>query len=623
MLKNNPHKVKYPISRYLNIRQAYFPSFAADGQHLAFLTNITGIPQVWQVGLPKNLDNVLWPEQLTFESDRVMGVEFSPAPNDDRLIYAHDVGGNENMQLFLLATDGSTEVNLTAGYENAMHLFGEWSTDGQQILFAANRRQPGLFDLYVQALDGEASLVWENNEPGYLFNQTFSPDGQRAAVVRMASSFDDDLLEIELATGTVQQLITTDEAVRYTICHYAADGQSLFVNTDLGSDFLYIARLDLETKALEPLIKPDWDCECLSLSPDGKTLAYTVNIDGAHELYLFDLATGATRPAPRISTAPGIVTDGRLTFSHDSTRLAFSFTSATRTADIFIWDLTDDRIQAVTRSSHGGIPTRSFAVPELIHYPSFDRDERGDIRQIPAWFYRPAGNSNRPMPTVVMVHGGPESQFMSSFHFLVQYFLHNGYAVLAPNVRGSTGYGKAYGHLDDVEKRLDSVADLAHAAYWLRDQPDIDGKRLVVYGGSYGGFMVLSALTTYPDLWAAGVDIVGISNFVTFLENTSEYRRSHREAEYGSLEHDRDFLETISPSHQLDKITAPLMVIHGANDPRVPLSEAEQVAEALKTREIPVEFLVFDDEGHGLVKLKNKLVAYPAIIEFLDKHLAS
>jgi dipeptidyl aminopeptidase/acylaminoacyl peptidase len=222
----------------------------------------------------------------------------------------------------------------------------------------------------------------------------------------------------------------------------------------------------------------------------------------------------------------------------------------------------------------------------------------------------------------VFVHGGPESQFKPYFNFFIQYFVHNGYAVLAPNVRGSTGYGKAYSHLDDVDKRMDSVADLANATYWLKRQPGIDGDRLVVMGGSYGGFMVLSALTATPDLWAAGVDVVGISNLATFLENTSQYRRAHREAEYGSLARDRQFLESIAPINHVDKITAPLMVIHGANDPRVPLSEAEQLVAALNARGVPVEFLVFDDEGHGLVKLKNKLVAYPAIVRFLEAHLS-
>lgn len=253
--------------------------------------------------------------------------------------------------------------------------------------------------------------------------------------------------------------------------------------------------------------------------------------------------------------------------------------------------------------------------PELVRYPTFDD------REIPAWFFRPEGAGDKPLPAVVIVHGGPESQYRPYFNFLIHYLVHNGYAVLAPNVRGSTGYGKAYSHLDDVEKRMDSVADLAHAAQWLQAQPEIDGERIAVYGGSYGGFMVLSALTTYPGLWAAGVDIVGISNFVTFLENTSDYRRGHREAEYGSLAEDREFLETIAPMKAIDRLEAPLFVIHGANDPRVPLSEAQQLVAALEEREVPVTFLVFDDEGHGLVKRANKMVAFPAVVEFLDRHL--
>jgi dipeptidyl aminopeptidase/acylaminoacyl peptidase len=303
--------------------------------------------------------------------------------------------------------------------------------------------------------------------------------------------------------------------------------------------------------------------------------------------------------------------------------LAFTYTSAVRTMDIYMWDLVDNQVNAVTRSSHGGVPQETFIIPELVHYPTFDQDERGQTRRIPAWFYYPQSESQNPLPVIVMVHGGPESQYRPYYHFLIQYFLQHGYAVLSPNVRGSTGYGKAYSHLDDVEKRMDSVADLAHAAQWLKQQPSIDGERLVVYGGSYGGFMVLAALTQYPDLWAAGVDIVGISNFVTFLENTSDYRRAHREAEYGSLAKDRDLLERISPIRHAERITAPLMVIHGANDPRVPLGEAEQLVEALRARQVPVEFLIFDDEGHGLVRLKNKLVAYPAVVAFLEQHLAN
>jgi dipeptidyl aminopeptidase/acylaminoacyl peptidase len=551
----------------------------------------------------------------------VISAEFSPAPGDGRLLYARDVGGNENAQLFVLSADGASEACLTVGYEGAMHIPGRWSADGRRFLFAANRRDPALFDLYVQPLEGGACLAWQNDRPGYLANAAFSPDGQRAIATRMSSSFHHDLFEIDLAVGAARRLSPADGDVRYVASHYAPDGCSLFLLTDLDSDTLYIAHLDLESGALEPLVVPDWDIECMSLSPDGRYLAYAVNEHGAFRVQLRDLGSGLTRTASGLEAVPGVVTDGRLVFSSDAARLAFAWTSATRTSDVYVWDLAADRGWAVTRSSQGGIPPASFVAPELVHYATFDCDQGGAVRQIPAWFYLPAGG-RQPVPAVVLVHGGPESQYRPSFSFLIQYLVHGGYAVLAPNVRGSTGYGKAYSRLDDVEKRMDSVADLAHAARWLREQPGIDGKRLALYGGSYGGFMVLSAMTTYPDLWAAGVDVVGIGNFVTFLENTSAYRRAHREAEYGSLERDRDFLQRISPIHHVDQIAAPLMVVHGANDPRVPLSEAEQIVQALRARGVSVESMVFDDEGHGLVKLKNKRVAYPAIVAFLDRHLS-
>lgn len=621
--QNKEQKQQYELSRYLNTRAAYYPSMAADNQRIVFITDVTGVPQAWQVTLPFRSDEILWPDQLTFEADRVTGIWCSPVQGDDRVIYERDVGGNEKAQLYLLHPVDGTEIPLTSGHEDVMHLFGEWSRGGREILFAANRRDAGLFDLYLQPLDGQARLVWQNDEPGYLRNISFSPDGRRAITTRMSSSFQHDLLEIDLASGTAHLVTPSAEQARYDAACYAPDGRALLLNTDLGSEFLQILRLDLAGMATEPLVSLNRDTELMTLSPNGRYLAYAVNLDGASDLRLLDLDSGATRSAPGLRYPPGVVgmMDECLTFSFDSSYLAFSFTSALRTSDLFVWDLETDLVRRVTRSSQGGIPQDSFAAPELVHYPTFDTSGTAGVRQIPAWFYKPTGRQDAPMPVILVVHGGPEGQFRPFFHFLIQYFLSRGYAVFAPNVRGSTGYGKSYSHLDDVEKRMDSVADLAYAAYWLKDQPDVDGDRLVVYGGSYGGFMVLSAMCTYPDLWAAGVDIVGISNFVTFLENTSDYRRAHREAEYGSLESDRMFLESISPLNHVDRIEAPIMVIHGANDPRVPLSEAEQLVAALTDRGVPVEFLVFDDEGHGIAKLKNKLRAYPAVVRFLDGYL--
>lgn len=618
--------MSFPISRYLNIQNAFYPAFTGDGRALAFLSDITGVYQAWQVNLAQGVDTIPWPEQLTFAPDRVLQVYYSPVAGDRRLLYAHDMGGNENAQLFLLDLVTGQENCLTTGYEQAMHIPGEWSADGSRLLFAANRRHPDLFDLYVQPLDGRsldgraAQQIWQNEAPGFLFESIWGP-GETVIVLRAASAAQVDILQIDLAQGTVRELDPADQAAWFGSLNMSADGRTLFLLTDLAADFKYAACLDLATLAISPLVAPAADVELLTLAPDGRSLAYSLNQDGTSALALLDLPTGVTR-RPAVDDVPGVIGwyDGRLVFTPDSRQLAFSYTSATHASDIYLWDLHTDDVTAVTHSSHGGLPPHTFVTPRLVHYPTFDD------RSIPAWYYQPplAGKPHAaPLPTIIIVHGGPESQFRPYFHFLAQYLTHHGFAVLGPNVRGSTGYGKSYMRLDNVENRMDAVADLAHAAYWLKQQPGIDPDRIVVYGGSYGGFMVLAALTHYPDLWAAGVNIVGISNFVTFLENTSGYRRPHREAEYGSLAKDRDFLERIAPINHIEKLTAPLMVIHGANDPRVPLSEAEQLVAALQSRDVPVKFLVYHDEGHGIVKLKNKRSLYPQVVAFLQEVLAT
>jgi dipeptidyl aminopeptidase/acylaminoacyl peptidase len=603
----------YPIRRYLNARAAYAPSFSPDGQQLAFLTDISGLHQVWSIPLDGNAP--AWPDQLTFGQNRAMHASF--APSGTQLLFSRDAGGNENAQLYLLdPTSGELRV-LTEGFPGAMHMPGTWDPNGSTYYYAANRNQPGLFGLYRQPLDGPAELLWQSEQSGYLLELTLAPDASRLAFTRVSSSFAHELWELDLFTMDVRQLNDRGTEAVYDHLVYLHDGRRLLCCANLGSDFRAVVQFDLETGSVAPIVEANWDVEALALSPNGRTLVYAVNEDGNSRLYRQAWPGGKPQPAPVINEFTGMLVPGwedGLTFSPDGQRVAFAFSRPTRPTDVYVWDLTSNTLQAITRSSTGGIPPDRFVEPTLIHYPTFDE------RQIPAWYYRPE-KADGPLPVVVLVHGGPESQTRPMFHFLIQYLLHHGYAVLAPNVRGSTGYGKIYAHLDDVEKRLDAVKDLGYAAHWLRSQPDVDANRLAVYGGSYGGFMVLAALTHQPELWAAGVDIVGISNFVTFLENTSDYRRAHREAEYGSLARDRELLQHISPINHLEAIASPLLVAHGANDPRVPLSEAEQIVAALEARSHPVDFLVFGDEGHGVVKLKNKLVLYPRIVDFLDKHL--
>ena len=583
----------FEFGRYLKIRGAWGASWSPDGKRVAFLTEITGVPQVWEV--PANGG---WPEQLTFHEERVSGAAYSPT--EDRILFGMDAGGNERSQLFLLG-DGR-ERDLTQD-PDAIHYPGGFSPDGERIAFTATRRNGTDFDVYLQEIpDGEPKMVWEAS--GYHTVSAWSPDGSFLVVSRHHSNVNNDLYGLDLESGETTLLTPHEGDARFGSVNVVPDENSMYLATDRDGDFVRLARLDLSTLDITYLTPDDHDVEEVELSRDGRYLAVTRNVGGYSDLLFFN-GRGGRMPDPEVPR--GIV--GGLDFSPDSKKLAFTLVGPARNPDVWTLDLPDGEAKRLTRSSTAGIPPRSFRRPEIVRYPSFDG------RDISAVFYEP---EEKNAPVVVNVHGGPESQSRPAFAPVTQYLLGRGLAVFSPNVRGSTGYGKAFTHLDDVRLRMDSVKDLAHAAYWLRERGH---EKIAVMGGSYGGFMVLAALTEYPDLWSAGVDIVGIANLVTFLENTGSYRRKLREPEYGSLERDGDFLRSISPIHKADRITAPLMVIHGKNDPRVPVGEAEQIVDKVSQNGGSVEYLLYEDEGHGLAKLKNRLDAYPKIAAFLDEHL--
>ncbi len=607
---------RHEFARYLNVRSAYGASFSPDGGQLSFLSDITGVAEVWSVPVEIHAAIPAWPEQLTFRGERTASATFSP--NSDMLLLSGDIGGNERTQLFTLDAHDTTLSALTARPET-IYQFGGWSPDGTRICYASNERDSRFFDIYErQVSNGEPRLLLQHDGTNYAAG--YSPDGRMVLVERHTANTRNQLLLVDAETGEVRVLTPeyADGPARHISSAWSADRRGLYLLADRGRQYLSLAGLDLSTGELTYLRDAEWDAEALAVTQDGTRLAVITNVDGYSHLDLFDVSAGwEGRVALATPELPaGVVREA--TWSRDGARLAFTLDAANDSPDVWVWDLPERILWRATRSARGGISREAFTTPTLVRYPSFDG------REIPAFLFLPtdSGEPSRNLPVVVYVHGGPESQFRPIFNPVIQFFVNRGYAVLAPNVRGSTGYGYAYQSLDDIRLRMDSVADLQHAALWLARSGVGDSRRIAVMGGSYGGFMVLSALTTYPEHWAAGVDIVGIANFVTFLEHTGPWRRKLREAEYGSLENDREFLERISPIRSVGKIMAPLFVVHGANDPRVPVSEAEQIVDALRAREVPVEYQRFDDEGHGLIKRSNRLIAYPAIARFLDAHLS-
>jgi dipeptidyl aminopeptidase/acylaminoacyl peptidase len=602
------------IERFLNIRAVAEPSFSPDGRFLSFLINVTGVAQLWTVPVEGG-----WPTQLTFTSESVRGAHYSPRRHE--LIFSMDVGGDERTQLLHLhGVGGDTDHGIGDGWTTdeltkqpkAVHTFGGWSHDGEWFVFSANREDASRFDIYVQKRgEPEAKLVLKG-PGGYYTPVGWSPDDSTLLIHQNDSNTEHELHLCDVKAGKGRVL--SAGKVQYHSACWSADGKSVFCASNHDSDLLELIELGVEKKQIRShreAEKSKQEVEHVSASPKGKWLAWCLNADGKSILRLRDLKA---EEAKFLNGLPlGVIT--HLEFSPDDSQLAVVLDGPRNNPDVWICDLATEKFRQVTRAGRAGVAFSRFVEPELIQYTTFDK------KKIPAWFYKAEGKGDRLPPAIVYPHGGPESQTRPNFNALFQYFVQRGYAVLAPNVRGSSGLGQVYMSLDDTTKRMDSVKDLAHAAFWLRDEKKADATRLAVYGGSYGGFMVLAQVTNYPELWAAGIDVVGICNFVTFLEKTSGYRRSHREKEYGNLRDHREFLEKISPINHVDKIKCPMMVIHGKNDPRVPIEEAEQIVAALKKREIPVEYLRYEDEGHGLTKLKNRLDAYPKMVAFLDKYL--
>ncbi|NUB89495.1 S9 family peptidase [Haloterrigena sp. SYSU A121-1] len=603
----------YDIERYLNIRSAYGTSFGPDGERLSFLMNTTGTPQVWTLDEAR-----AWPEQRTFYDERVTFASWSPERPE--LIFGMDEGGNERAQLFGLDAETGEIENLTA-MPDAKHRWGGWSHDGERFAFASNRRDESVFDIYVQSRDergDEAELVYEGD--GWLSLSGWSPDDSRLLVSQAYSNFDQDLYVLDLAAdeSDLEHLTPHEGDVRYQSASWAPDGEGIYLVTDEGdADTLYLAYLDLETGAPETVADGDgWNVGGIALDDETGRFVYSRNVEGYTDLTVgefdgSDPTAFETFPEPDL---PGGISGG-VSFDPDAERFALSTTGDAVNTNVFVVDVESGETEQWTSAPTAGIPTESFDDSELVHVESFDGLE------VPGFFTLPEDAEEGNTPVIVDIHGGPESQRRPSFSSVKQYFLDRGYAYFEPNVRGSSGYGADYAALDDVENRMDSVADIEACVEWLQEHPAVDPDRIAAKGGSYGGFMVLAALTEYPDLWAAGVDVVGIANFVTFLENTGDWRRELREAEYGSLADDREFLEEISPTNNIENIEAPLFVLHGENDPRVPVGEAEQIAEKAKAQGVPVRKLIFEDEGHGFSKLENRIEAYSEIADFLDDHV--
>ncbi|HEX8304252.1 MAG TPA: S9 family peptidase [Jatrophihabitans sp.] len=534
-------------------------------------------------------------------------------PGERAVVVSADTGGTERAQLSLLRLDGGRDglPALEPVVYNPDFIHNLLDVQPGRLIYATNRRNGVDFDIVSHTLaTGEEQVLWDGG--GWFSDAQVSPDGRWVVLSRLtlvpASS---ELLLVESATGQVGPI--TDAAVPgdWSGVQWLPDSTGLLASSDAESEFVSLRRFDLADRRWSTLARVD-GCDVFGWpAPDGRRVAVVSTRDGADELTVHGYDGAGLGAGQRVGfDHPGVLTfRSHPVWAPDSDLLGLTFGSPVQPPEVYAWRGGDHAERRTT--------SNPVAATEGLAQPSSARAPAPDGEQIPVLVMTPPAPDGS---AVLVIHGGPEAATVRNWNPVAAALALAGHTVVLPNVRGSTGYGRRWLSMDDVEKRLDSVADLVAVRDWLPTL-GVDTGRVALYGGSYGGYMVLAGLTFYPELWAAGVDIVGISSLVTFLQNTSAYRRAYREREYGRLAEDRAVLEAASPLPRIDRVRAPLLVIHGANDPRVPLSEAEQVVAAVRGNGIECELLVYTDEGHGLAKRVNQLDAYPRVLDFLARQL--
>ncbi|MCL1635945.1 S9 family peptidase [Luteimonas sp. SX5] len=607
------------LNRYQNTRGAGIAGWTQDGC-LLISTRFAETSQAHRVCQPLGMR-----EQITFYNEPVSDLTVAPAKSGrNGFVFGKDVGGNEFSQLHWYDLTTRDVVMLTDGKrsQNRGALFSE---DGKQLAYSSTARNGTDTDIWLldTATRQAKPLVTAG---GNWAAMDFSPDGTRLLVTKFVSANEAYPGEVDLATGKLTLFPVDGGKAAFGGFQFAPDGKAAYFVSDepvdgQASEFQSLRYHDPASGKFEVLTKDiPWDVDGFDVADDGRHLAYIANEDGIYKLTV--LALPSHKPIPLPALPVGLVAG--MSFSPDGERLAVTLNTATSPSDVYVIDLADAKLTRWTRSEVGGLDTSTFVSPTLVRFPTFDTVDNKP-RTIPAFYYKP----NKPAaggkyPVVIDIHGGPEGQSIPFFDPSTQFLINElGVAVLVPNVRGSSGYGKSYLKLDNAEKREDSVKDIGALLDWIAQQPELDASRVGVTGGSYGGYMVLASLMHYSDRIKAGVDVVGISDFTTFLNNTESYRRDLRRAEYGDerIPEMKAVFDRISPLKNAGKIRSPLFVAQGKNDPRVPYTEAEQIVKAVRGNGQPVWFLMYDDEGHGFRKKANNDYFDAAAIEFWQRHL--
>lgn len=596
------------VTRMAKIGSCSSPSFSPDGRTLAFISNMSGLPQIWTVPTQGG-----WPTLITALDDAIGGVLWSP--RGDWLAFSMAPGGGMNQQIHVCRPDGSEMKRLTDGGSDNNWL-GDWTRDGKSLMFASSRRDPAAMDAWlVDVESGEMTLGAQNTGIGYF--SSISKDNSRAILYRLASRGNNNLHLADLATGETALLTPHDGPGSFSGV-ISPDGNTVYLSTNKDRDMIAFGRIKLGSNGrpgeIEILAARD-DAELggFKLNKDATLAALVWNVAGRSELEFLDLATNSHVPAVKL---PSEILSG-VTFSPDGSMIAMSLSGSTAPSDLWTLDLATQRLAKITDSPHAGIDLENLVKPELI------KVKAADGLDLYGWLYLPRDfdKSSPPGPLVMSFHGGPEGQERPRFRSDYQALLSRGIAVFAPNVRGSSGFGKRFVNLDNGILRVHGVRDIKALRFAMIKRGYAHHQRIGIMGGSYGGYMVMAALTEFPNDFAAGANLFGVVNFETFFKHTEPWMAAISKVEYGDPDTEAEMLRMLSPIHKVDRVIAPTIVLHGANDTNVPVIEAEQVVDSLKARNVPVKYVLFPDEGHGWRKTKNRITSTVAIVEWFEKYL--
>ncbi len=607
-----PESVIDRMIQYRNARSARFRGWLPSGEGMLMSTRFGETSQIHIIKKPGGART-----QITFFNEPVSSTALCPDKSKNGFLFMKDVGGSEFFQIFWFDMENGTSKMITDGKSR----FGilNWSNKGDKFTYYSTRRNGRDWDVYLASIDDPEKGKPVLEKSGVWAAVDWSPDDSKLMIMNYVSANESYYHILDIASGKLEQINPSDEKISYGSAIFDKNGNGVYLTSDEGTEFSHLRYYDLKSKKTTVLTKDiPWDIGDMELSKDGSKLAFTANEDGVGTLYMMDTKS---RKYEKVRGIPvGQVYS--LDFSHDGKHLGFVNNNHKTPGDIYSLELGTGKLTRWTYSEVGGLNTEEFSATELIHYKTFDEVD-GKKREIPAFITRPK-NKKGPLPVVIDIHGGPEAQAQPGFSSTLQFWANElGIAVIEPNVRGSSGYGKSYLQLDNGFKREESVKDIGALLDWIEEQPDLDASSVCVFGGSYGGYMVLASMVNYNDRIKCGVDIVGISNFVTFLENTKPYRQDLRRVEYGD-ERDpdmREFQMKISPTTNAHKITKPLFIVQGLNDPRVPASEAEQILAKVRENGGEAWYLLAKDEGHGFRKKQNRDYFNYSVVMFFEEYL--